>query len=194
MNDSDIEIPADHVEHARHAAHGQEADPKLTRDVAIAVTVMAIVAATIGGLAETESSHALSQKNESVLLQARASDQWAFFQAKSIKKNSYQIAAEQAAAAGRDPQPFNDKAKRYAAEEEDVQAKATDFENQSHVKWEKSTHHTERQHTLTLGTTLVHVAIAVSSLAIFNNRRYPLIGALALTGAGIAVAAWAYLA
>ncbi len=194
MNDSDIETPADHVEHATHAAHGRELDPKLTRDVAMAVTVMAIVAATIGGLGETESSHALSQKNESVLLQARASDQWAFFQAKSIKKNAYQIAAEEAAAAGRDPQPYADKAKRYASEEEDVQTKAADFENQSHAKWEKSTHHTERQHTLTLGTTLVHVAIAISSLAIFINRRSPLIGALALTAGGVAVAIWAYIA
>ncbi len=194
MNDSDIETPADHVEHATHATHGRESDPKLTRDVAIAVTVMAIVAATIGSMQETESAHALSQKNESVLLQTRASDQCAFFQAKSIKKNSYQIAAEEAAAAGRDPQPYADKAKRYAADEDEVQVKAADLEKQSQAKWEKSDHHTHRQHTLTLGTTLVHVAIAISSLAIFNNRRFPLYGALALTAGGIAVAVWAYIA
>jgi hypothetical protein len=193
MVDQDIENPAEHIHHATHAAHG-EGDRKLTRDTALAVTLMAIVAATIGSLQETESAHALGDKNEAVLLQARASDQWSFFQAKSIKKNSYQIAADQASAAGRDPAPFADKAKRYGQEEEEVQAKAGGLEEESHAKWDKSARHTERQHTLTLGVTLVHIGIAISSLAIFTNRRLPLNGALALAIAGIAVAAWAYLA
>jgi len=193
MSDQEIENPAEHIRHASHAAHG-EGDSKLTRDTALAVTVMAILAATIGSLQETESAHALGQKNEAVLLQARASDQWSFFQSRSIKKNSYQIAAEQASGAGRDPAPFADKAKRYAQEEDEVQAKATELEAQSHAQWDLSTHHTHRQHTLTLAVTLVHVAIAISSLAIFTSRRLPLHGALALAAGGIAVAAWAYLA
>jgi hypothetical protein len=193
MNDQEIETPAEHIHHATHAAHG-EGDRKLTRDTALAVTVMAIMAATIGSLQETESTHALGQKNEAVLLQARASDQWSFFQAKSVKKNSYQIAAEQAAGSGRDPAPFADKAKRYAEEEDEVKAKATELEEESRGKWETSTHHTHRLHTLTLAATLVHVGIAVSSLAIFTNRRLPLHGALALAAGGIAVTVWAYLA
>jgi hypothetical protein len=193
MNDQEIETPAEHIHHATHAAHG-ETDRKLTRDTALAVTLMAIMAATIGSLQETESTHALGQKNEAVLLQARASDQWSFFQAKSVKKNSYQIATEQAAGAGRDPAPFAEKAKRYAEEEEEVKTRASEFEEQSHAKWETSTHHTHRLHTLTLAATLVHVAIAISSVAIFTNRRWPLFGALALAGGGIAVTIWAYLA
>jgi len=193
MTDQDVESPAEHIKHATHAAHG-DSDKKLTRDTALAVTMMAILAATIGSLQETESTHALGEKNEAVLLQARASDQWAFFQAKSVKKNSYQIAAEQAAGAGRDPQPFADKAKRYAQEEDEVSAKAKELEDESHAQWERSSHHTHRLHTLTLAATLVHVGIAVSSLAIFTNRRLPLYGSLAMAAGGIAVAAWAYLA
>jgi len=193
MDDQEIESPAEHIHHASHAASG-DGDRKLTRDTALAVTVMAILAAAIGSLQETETAHALGRQNEAVLLQTRASDQWSFFQAKSVKKNAYQIAAEQASAAGRDPAPFTDKAKRYGQEEDEVQAKATELEAQSHDSWEHSNHHTHRQHTLTLAVTLVHVAIAISSLAIFTNRRLPLQGALALAVGGIAVAAWAYLA
>ncbi len=191
MTDQDVENPAEHIGHATHAIHG-EGDRKLTRDTALAVTMMAIVAATIGSLQETESTHALGEKNEAVLLQARASDQWAFFQAKSIKKNSYQIAAEQAAGAGRDPEPFNEKAKRYAQDEDDVQAKAKELEEESKSQWERSSHHTHRLHTLTLAATLVHVGIAVSSMAIFTNRRLPLYGSVAMAAGGIAVALWAY--
>jgi hypothetical protein len=192
MTDQDMENPAEHIRHATHAAHG-EGDRKLTRDTALAVTMMAIMAATIGSLQETESTHALGEKNEAVLLQARASDQWAFFQAKSIKKNAYQIAAEQAAGAGRDPQPFVDKAKHYAEDEDEVQSKAKELEEQSKSQWELSSHHTHRLHTLTLAATLVHVGIAVSSIAIFTNRRLPLYGSLAMAAGGVAVAVWAYL-
>lgn len=179
MNDQDIETPADHVGHAAHAAHG-ETDKKLTRDVAMSVTVMAIIAATIGSLQETESAHALGQKNEAVLLQTQASDKWSFFQAQSIKKNLYQIAGNA------------DKTKDYGDREEKLQTEAKALEEKSREEWEKSTHHTHRQHTLTLSVTLVHIAIAISSLAIFNNRRWPLNGALGLTMGGIAVAIGAY--
>ena len=191
MDDQEIETPADHVSHAAHAAHG-ETDKRLTRDVALSVTVMAIVAATIGSFQETESAHALGQKNEAVLLQTQASDKWSFFQAQSIKKNLYQIAAGEAAGAGRDSAPLADKARHYGDEEEKVQADAKELEARSREQWEKSTHHTHRQHTLTIGLTLVHVAIAISSLAIFNNRRLPLNGALGLAICGIAVAIGAY--
>lgn len=180
MNDQDIETPADHVSHASHAAH-PDTDKKLTRDVALSVTVMAIIAALIGSLQETESAHALGQKNEAVLLQTQASDKWSFFQAQSIKKNLYQIAGNA------------DKAKDYGDREEKLQSEARELEGKSREQWEKSTHHTHRQHTLTLGVTLVHVAIAISSLAIFINRRLPLYGALGLTAGGIVVAVGAYL-
>lgn len=180
MDDQEIETPADHVSHAAHAAHG-ETDKRLVRDVALSVTVMAIIAATIGSLQETESAHALGQKNEAVLLQTQASDKWSFFQAQSIKKNLYLIAGNE------------EKAKHYGEEEEKVQAEAKELEAKSREEWEKSTHHTHRQHTLTIGVTLVHVAIAISSMAIFNNRRLPLNGALGLAVCGIAVTVGAYL-
>ena len=189
MSEHEIEVPSEHIEHVEHAvANGDN----LSRDVAVAVAIMAIIAASISSLQETESAHALGLKNESVLLQSRASDQWSFFQAKSIKKNSYQIAAEQAKAAGRDDTDFTAKAQRYAKEEGEVQEKAKELEEESHAKWELSSHHTHRQHTLTLAETLLHVGIAVASLALFTKRRLALNGALLLTAGGIAVAVAAY--
>ena len=191
MGDQEIEIPAEHIEHAKHAAHAIAAGDTLTRDVAVAVAIMAVVAATIGGLQETESAHALGLKNEAVLLQAKASDQWSFFQAKSVKKNAYAIAAEQASSTA--SAKFSERATRYADEEEKIQETAKKLEEQSHTRWEESDHHSHRQHTLTLGATLVHAAIAISSLAIFTRRRFALNGALLMGVGGVAVAALAYL-
>jgi Na+-translocating ferredoxin:NAD+ oxidoreductase RnfC subunit len=194
MSEQDIEIPHEHVEHAKHAAEHIAQGDRLTRDAAIAVALMAIVAATIGSLQETESAKALGLKNESVLLQSKASDQWSFFQAKSIKKNAYQIAAEQARMAGQDSTDFAAKAQRYAGEENDIQTGAKHLEEQSQDRWHDSDHHSHRQHVLTLAVTLVHVGIAISSLALFTRRRAALNGALALSFGGIAVALFAYLA
>jgi len=193
MSDFDVDNPSEPIEHAKHAAHDLAKGETLTRDVAVAVAVMAIIAATIGSLQETESAHALGLKNESVLLQARASDQWNFFQAKSVKKNAYQIAAEQARLAGLDGGDFIAKAQKYAAEENDVQTAAKTLEGNSQARWEESSLHTHHQHTLTLAVTLVHAGIAISSLAIFTHRRIALNGALALAVAGIGVATAAYL-
>ena len=184
MSEHQVEIPSEHVEHTKH----------LSRDVAVAVAIMAIIAASIGSLQETESAHALGLKNESVLLQTRASDQWAFFQAKSVKKNGYLIAAQQAKMAGQNDADFAAKVEKYANEENEVQAEAKKLETESHEKWELSSHHTHRQHTLTLALTLVHVGIAISSLALFTSRRIALHGALFLVAGGIGVAAFAFLA
>lgn len=192
MDDFDSENPTEHIVHAKHAAHAD--GDNLSRNVAVAVALMAIIAATIGNLQETESSKALGLKNESVLLQAKASDQWSFFQAKSIKKNGYLIAAEQAKILGQDPADFNAKAQKYAAEENEVQNEAKRLESDSHARWVESDEHTHHQHTLTLAMTLLHSGIAISSLAIFIRRILPLYGAIGLTLCGIFVTLFAYLA
>jgi hypothetical protein len=57
------------------------------------IAVLAAIAALESG---TFSNEALLQKNEALLAQSKASDQWAYYQAKSVKGTIY---ASQAAAA-----------------------------------------------------------------------------------------------
>ncbi len=57
------------------------------------IAILAVIAATVGSLETVESGKAISDKNESVLLQNKAADTWGFFQAQSIKKNMYHIAS-----------------------------------------------------------------------------------------------------
>ncbi len=81
----------------------------------------------------------------SVLSQAQASDQWAFFQAKSIKENLYQLQLERVqleatldanapaakAAAYKDAiGSYAKKVEKYAKEKADIQQKALDWEKQ----------------------------------------------------------------
>src|ERR1700732_3081942 len=87
------ESPVEHFEHAEHAEHAALlGDPFLTQ-VAVTIAIVAVIAATVGSLETLETAAAIGDKNAAVLLQNKATDTWNFYQAKSIKKNLYAIAA-----------------------------------------------------------------------------------------------------
>ena len=80
------------------------------------------MAAAIGASLETtEGDKAIVTKNDAVLEQNKATDQWNFFQAKSLKKNLYTIAADQPGpkAAG-----YAKVAAKNAADQGDIQKQA----------------------------------------------------------------------
>src|SRR3989475_12510629 len=82
------------------------------------IAVFAAIAALESG---TFSNEALLEKNEALLAQAKASDQWAYYQAKSVKSAIY---ASQAAAAQTSNPELAAKAQheseRYSKEEEEI--------------------------------------------------------------------------
>ena len=81
----------EHTEHAQHAAHA--GDPFISR-VAISVAVLAVLAAVSGSLETLEGGRALNSTSEAVLAQDRATDAWSEYQADSLKKHVYGIAAD----------------------------------------------------------------------------------------------------
>src|ERR1700748_247177 len=89
----------EHMEHAEHASH--EHDPFISR-VAITVAALAVLAAAAGSLETMEGEGSLGATSEAVLMQDRATDTWNEFQADSIKKHVYGIAARAPNAAAPD--------------------------------------------------------------------------------------------
>ena len=185
------ESPTEHFEHAEHAEHvAHEGDPFLST-VAITIAILAVAAATVGSLESIETAATITTKNESVLFQNKTSDQWAFFQAKSIKKNMYDIASIQTP----------DKAAQFAAasrkndeESREIQKQAQELEKKVDEKAEESEHHEQRHHILTLAVTMLHVSIAVATVSIITKgARWPWYAALLLGVAGVVTTAKAYL-
>src|SRR5476649_2103928 len=80
----------EHAEHAEHAAH--ERDPFISR-VSITVAVLAVLAATAGSLETVEGGRAITNSSEAVLAQDKATDAWNEYQAESLKRHMYEIAA-----------------------------------------------------------------------------------------------------
>ncbi|MDB5459022.1 MAG: hypothetical protein JWO72_763 [Caulobacteraceae bacterium] len=189
MTDSPLEeLEAhEHMEHAEHAAHG--GDPLLTY-VSITIAMLAVLSAVVGSLETVASGQALAQKNEAVLAQARASDSWAFYQAKSLKKHIYGIAAD---GGGPKADKYRKTSGENAADEERIQGEAKAFEKERDEKLKLSQTDEDRHHKLTVAATLLHMGIAIATIAIIARRRWPWLASLVLAAAGSAVAVWAYV-
>lgn len=180
------------LEHADHSAHAAESGDPLMIRVTLSIAVMAVIAATIGALGETEAAHTFVEKNEAVLAQAKASDAWANYQADSIKKHVYDVGA--ALAANPDAAAhMKSESGRFAKEQPEIQTTAQRHESEVDAHGAVANQHFERHHILTLAEGIVHAAIAGASIALLARRRSIWVGSLILTMAGIVIAGAAYL-
>jgi hypothetical protein len=189
MSDSPLEEleAREHAEHAEHAAHGGD---KLVAWVSMTIALLAVLSAVVGSLETVASGQALAEKNEAVLAQSKASDSWAFYQAKSLKKHIYGLAADQG---GPNAGKYRKAQADNAADESRIQdkAKALEKERDEHLKLAETAEN--RHHRLTIAATLLHMGIAISTIAIIARRRWPWLSSLVLGAAGTAIAIWAYL-
>jgi hypothetical protein len=186
MSDHTLEAH-EHAEHAQHAAHAN--DPFSSR-VSITIALLAVIAAVASSLETYESGAAIIAANQAVLAQERATDQWSFYEAKSLKKNMYAIAADQGGARAPD---YRAKAKSEGDGQDQAQTDAKSLESQRDQALKRSEAHEARHHRLGLAATLLEMGIAISTIAIITKRHWPWIGSGMLGLAGLLVAALAYL-
>jgi hypothetical protein len=186
MDDTPPTEAFEHQEHAAHAAHAGG----FIATVAITIAVIAAIAAAIGSLEAIESGGAVAAKNEAVLHQNKATDQWNFFQARSIKRNMFEIAAS---AGGPKADDYRARVQEYAQQSAEIEARAKELEATSDAALAASEKHEHRHHYLTLATTLLHIAIAVATVAIVSGgARWPWLASLRLGATGTVIAAGAY--
>jgi hypothetical protein len=185
------ELPTEHFEHAEHAEHVAHEGTPFLLTVSVTIAILAVVAASVGSLETVETAATLTEQNAAGLLQNKTSDQWSFFQAKSIKKNAYDVAAKQAS--GPAAAEFAEESKRYAAESQEIQDKAEGLEREVEHRLHDAERHELRHHVLTFAVTLLHVAIAITTIAIITKgKRWPWNTGLALGLMGVVAAAYAY--
>ena len=162
------------AEEARHPF-----DRKVAASMAVIAAALEIVA-VLGHLTTTEE----------VLNQQKASDQWAYFQAKSIRRYESDIAREILAALNTEgsrkaAEKYASNADRYEKETEQIQEKAKEFESESHLTGRRA----QRLH---FGEVFLEIAIVLASLAILTRRKTVWATALGagFLGAAIAATTW----
>ncbi len=178
-------------EHREHAEHAAEANNPLITRVSITIALLAVITAVIGSLESLGTAGAIIESNKATLAQGQASDQWAFYQSKSIKKRLDEMGAAQG---GPNAEKLAQKAVQEGKEQAEIQAKAKAFEAKRDEAREAAELDEARHPRLTLAAALLQTAIAISTIAIITRRRWPWYAALLLGIAGVGVAASAFLA
>ena len=180
----------EHLEHAEHAQHAAHSGNRFVIWVSMTIAILAVLAAIVGSLESVELASADAERNGAVLYQNQATDQWGFYQSKSLKKNMYEIAA---ANGGPNAAAFAETAKKNDDEAKPIKDKATELEKQVEEKLQSSERHEARLHTLTFAATLLHVSIAIATISIITQgARWPWIGSIWLGIFGILAAIRAY--
>lgn len=165
-------------EHAEHAKH----DPTLA-PVSVTMAVLAVMVAVVtlvGHRAHTEE----------VVLQAKSSDQWAYYQAKNIRRHEDEIVADvtsvqpttDAAALAKVREKYSGEASRYKDEQKEIEDKAHEMENEVGLEQRRADHYD-------LAEVFLDVGLVITSITLLSGRRlfWYLGMSLGVVGAVIAV-------
>jgi len=159
-------------EHAEHAAHEGGGKDKWVIYVAMTTALIAVLAAITGLLA---GDHA----DEAMLSQIHASDQWAFYQAKSIKSDVIAQGDKLMLALGKKTSPQDSaKISSNKADQVKIMAEAKAAEKESHE-------HSAKHKILARGVTLFQIAIAIGAISIIVKRKPLWVVSVAFAAAGI---------
>jgi len=170
----EIEVPLEHAHeqiakaHEEHHAEdkggaegGKDAENDWARSIAVVTALLAVVAA-IGALRSgVLVNGALIAKNDEISHRTRATDQWNFYQAKSIKGVVYSVAESQAP-------PGSALAARSRAE---IGAKAEGLEKRAEADDRQADRDMGRHHIFAFSVSLCQIAIAISAVAALTRRR-----------------------
>lgn len=169
----------------------ERSDGRLLRLVALTTAILAAVTAVVSLHAGSTVNEALVLKSEATQLQSRASDQWAYYQAKGIKGAIASSAASAYAAANRPtPDSLSRVPARYAADQVNIQAEARKLETERDTKSAEADTLLAAHHHLAFAVALLQVAIALGAVSALTRQRLALAFS-ALSGvAGIILALW----
>ncbi len=149
----EAEVPLEHLHEQihHHAEHGGEA---WISWVALSTAILAVLAAIAGLLS---GKHA----NEAMMNQIQASDQWAFYQAKSIKSSVLEAKMTLTANA---TDKDKEKAAQYQEEQVEIKKEAEHSQAEAKANFHK--------HELFSGAvTLSQIAIAIAAISALTKRR-----------------------
>lgn len=167
-----IEFKEKLEEATEHAVEAAEHRSRWLVYLSFTTALIAVLAAVAALESGTYSNEALIQKNEALLAQAKASDQWAYYQAKGIKGSVY---ATQAAAARATNPELADKsqkeADRYAAEQEEISKSAREFEGEEKKDSELSDKSLEHHHRFAYAVTMFQISIALAAVAALSRQK-----------------------
>jgi hypothetical protein len=185
-----VELRAD-----RQAAKDQEQREAWTKYATLSIVGIAVLAAVASQLGGGYSSSTMASLNEATYYQTQASDQWAFFQSKSIKQSITEDELLQAQRAGEDKavESLKSKIARYDKEKAEISEKAKGFEQKRDDYRAASIRSSAKDDKMGLSVSLFQIAIAVGSICLVIKKKSSWYISLAITAAATVQMVYAYL-
>jgi hypothetical protein len=159
-------------EATEHAVEAAEDRSRWIVFLSFSTAIIAVFAAIAALESGTYSNEALIQKGEALLAQTKASDEWAYYQAKSVKATIY--AAEAASWNRTNPEVAEkDRAEavRYGEEEQEISKAATELEKEVKKNTELSDKSMEHHHRFAYSVTMFQISIALAAVAALSRQK-----------------------
>src|SRR2546423_918975 len=157
----------------------------LLRNIALSTALLAAFGAIAALRAGGTVNEALVLKTEAGRLQAEASDQWAYYQAKGIKASVQEASLTVWMAAGKTPPPdLEESIKRYGSEQKEIEQKAREKERERDEKSREADQLLERHHRFANSVALIQVSIALAAVGALTRQRLIWLGSVTLGFAG----------
>jgi hypothetical protein len=165
-------------ENAEHGRENAELAP-----ISVTMAILAVCVAVVSLLGHR--SH-----TEELLMQNRATDQWAYYQAKNIRLHNYDMGLDllplvdfkDKEQAGKVQEKYKAQVERYTKEQTEIEEQAKDFEGESARAQRKADR-------FDMGEVFLEIALVISSLALLSRKRiFWFLGIISgVAGLGVAV-------
>jgi Domain of unknown function (DUF4337) len=169
-------------ENAEHAAHNPSMAP-VSLTMAI-LAVLVAVASLLGHRAHTEE----------VVLQNKATDQWAYYQAKNIRRHTDETFADLASVmATSDPKKMAQLREKYQAEANTYRDQQKDIDAEARKLEQETSHERGRADRDDLAEVFLEIGLVVTSITLLSGRRIFWKAGMVLGVIGVVVACTAPL-
>lgn len=179
------EVETERLHEAIHEELEREGGNFLKK-IALSTALLAACAAIAALLAGSTVNEALVLKTEATRLQAEASDQWTYYQAKGIKGEVQDASRSAWLAAGKvPPASFGTEQTRYRAEQQEIKHKAEELEKQRDERSHEADHLLHRHHGYANTVAFLQVSIALGAVAALTRSRGVWFASMLVGGAGL---------
>jgi hypothetical protein len=189
MSADGFHVHGPHDHELEHAAH-QHGEGGFAGQLAVITAVIATVGALFSYMGGATQSNAGLFKNDAAIKKTEASNQWSYYQSKSIKQSFTK--SDMTKAPPEEKATYKEEISRYETEKAQIKLGAEKLEKESKEFDEKSAAQMHEHHRWAQATTALQISIALAAIALLTKRKWLEYMVFGLAGVGVVLGGFAW--